>query len=200
MDKRIEDQIDFIREVDKTKGIFRVTYAVEPGRRENDAEHAWHLAMMTMLLKEYSNTEINVERVMKMVIIHDLVEIDAGDTYAYDEEANKTKRQRELKAAERIFNLLPSDQAKELRALWDEFEEAETDDAKFANAMDVLHPVIMNDLGGGLAWREHSVTEEQARERIARIKPGSLKLFEYCSMLVDRNVKAGNIIPAKTKN
>ena len=192
--KRIEDQIEFIRETDKEKNILRQTYVGNPLRQENDAEHAWHLAVMTMVLAEYSNEPINVERVIKMVTIHDVVEIDAGDTYAYDPVANQSKRERELKAAERIFNMLPEDQAREMRGLWDEFEEAQTADAKFALAMDIFHPVIMNDFGGGAAWRDHFVTEEQVRTRIEKMRPGSEKLWEACVHIVERNLENGNII------
>lgn len=193
---RLEEQISFIAEVDKIKNIFRQTNIGKNIRRENDAEHSWHLAIMAMFLKEHSNfDDINLSHVIEMVLIHDMVEIDAGDTYAYDVEANKTKREREVKAAERIFNILPEDQAKYLRALWDEFEAEETHDAKFALALDVLHPIIMNDIGDGLAWETHAVKESEARQRVARIKAGSKELFEVANKIVDNNIAKGKIIP-----
>ncbi len=193
---RLEEQINFIAEVDKIKNIFRQTNIGKNIRRENDAEHSWHLAIMAMFLKEHSNfDDINLAHVIEMVLIHDMVEIDAGDTYAYDVEANKTKRERELKAADRIFNILPEDQAKYLRSLWDEFEAEETHDAKFALALDVLHPIIMNDIGDGLAWETHAVKESEARQRVARIEAGSKELFEVANKIVDNNIAKGKIIP-----
>ena len=193
-DERLEKQLLFIAEADKVKDIFRQTYIGEKIRPENDAEHSWHLALMCMVLSEYANEETDVFHAMKMALIHDMIEIDAGDTYAYDEEANKTKRERELKAAERIFNILPVDQAANFRALWDEFEEAKTPEAHLALAMDVLHPVMMNDLKGGVAWREHSVTRQQAYKRISKIRPGSETLYEVCKAIIDKNAESGNIL------
>ena len=151
-DERLKKQIDFISEIDKIKSIFRQTYVSDLSRQENDAEHSWHLSLMAMVLSEYANEEVDVLHVIELVLIHDMVEIDAGDTYAYDPEANKTKRERELKAAERIFHLLPDDQAEWVRGLWDEYEASETKEAKFALSLDILHPILMNDLGNGLAW------------------------------------------------
>ena len=194
-DERLKKQIGFISEIDKIKSIFRQTYVTDLSRQENDAEHSWHLALMAMILKEYANEEVDILHVMKLVLIHDMVEIDAGDTYAYDPEANKSKRERELKAADRIFNLLPEDQAKEVRALWDEYEASETKEAKFALSLDILHPILMNDIGKGLAWVDHDVTENQARDRVARVKAGSETLFELCSQIVTENVAEGNILP-----
>ena len=199
-DERLKKQIDFISEIDKIKSIFRQTYVSDLSRQENDAEHSWHLALMAMVLNEYANEEVDVLHVIELVLIHDMVEIDAGDTYAYDPEANKTKRERELKAAERIFHLLPDDQAEWVRGLWDEYEAAETKEAKFALSLDILHPILMNDLGNGLAWVDHDVTEKQARDRIARVKPGSQALFDLCSQIVTDNVEIGNILPMEAEN
>ena len=199
-DERLKKQIDFISEIDKIKSIFRQTYVSDLSRQENDAEHSWHLALMAMVLSEYANEEVDVLHVIELVLIHDMVEIDAGDTYAYDPEANKTKRERELKAAERIFHLLPDDQAEWVRGLWDEYEASETKEAKFALSLDILHPILMNDLGNGLAWVDHDVTEKQARDRIARVKPGSEALFDLCDQIVKENVEIGNIIPMEAEN
>lgn len=199
-DERLKKQIDFISEIDKIKSIFRQTYVSDLSRQENDAEHSWHLALMAMVLSEYANEEVDVLHVIELVLIHDMVEIDAGDTYAYDPEANKTKRERELKAAERIFHLLPDDQAEWVRGLWDEYEASETKEAKFALSLDILHPILMNDLGNGLAWVDHDVTEKQARDRIARVKPGSEALFDLCSQIVTDNVEIGNILPMEAEN
>lgn len=193
---RLDDQIKFIIEVDKIKNIFRQTNIGKNIRRENDAEHSWHLAIMAMFLKEHSNfNDIDLAHVIELVLIHDMVEIDAGDTYAYDVEANKTKREREVKAAERIFNILPEDQAEYLRNLWDEYEAEETNDAKFALALDILHPILMNDIGDGLAWETHAVKESEARQRVARIEQGSKELFDLANKIVDNNIAKGKIIP-----
>ena len=163
--ERLLKQMAFIREVDKEKTIFRQTWLTDGTRKENDAEHSWHLAMMAMLLSEYANEKVDVLHVMSMVLIHDLVEIDAGDTYAYDDAGNKTKAKRELAAADRLFNILPEDQAKKLRALWDEFEEAKTPEAKFANTLDKCQPILLNDASGGKSWDEHEVYAQQIWKR-----------------------------------
>ena len=162
MDKeRLEKQFDFCREIDKEKFIKRQTYLSDGQQKENDAEHAWHMAIMTLLLSEYANEEIDVLKTVSMLLIHDLVEIDAGDTYAYDEEGKKTQRQRELAAADRIFGLLPEDQQKKFRELWDEFEEGETAEAKFAHTMDNVQPAMLNAATGGKAWEERKIRLSQ---------------------------------------
>ena len=143
MNETLEKQLAFIMELDKIKNITRQTYISDGSRKENDAEHSWHLALMCFVLAEYSNEPIDVLKTMKMVLMHDVIEIDAGDTYAYDVEGNKTKRERELRAAERIYAILPDEQAKEYRALWDEFEAMETPEAKFANVLDKLQPLLL---------------------------------------------------------
>ena len=176
---RLEKQMAFIEEVDKIKLIGRQNYLADGSRKENDAEHSWHLALMTMLLSEYSNEEIDVLKTMGMVLIHDIVEIDAGDTYAYDYEAQKTQKERELAAAERIFNILPEDQAKKLRALWDEFEAGETAEARFAAAVDRVQPAMLNSASGGISWKEHDVTLSKALERNGKAALGSEVLWEY---------------------
>ncbi len=176
---RLEKQMAFIEEVDKIKLIGRQNYLADGSRKENDAEHSWHLALMTMLLSEYANEEIDVLKTMGMVLIHDIVEIDAGDTYAYDYEAQKTQKERELAAADRIFNILPEDQAKKLRALWDEFEAGETAEARFAAAVDRVQPAMLNSASGGISWKEHDVTLSKALERNGKAALGSEVLWEY---------------------
>ena len=161
MDERLKKQLDFILEIDKEKNILRQTHLSDHGRRENDAEHAWHMAIMAYLLKEYSNEPIDVAKVMIMCLIHDVVEIDAGDTYAYDAEGLKTQKAREEAAKERIYSLLPDDQKQDLQALFDEFEERKTPEAKFARALDNLQPLLLNNSNDGGDWREHQVTEAQ---------------------------------------
>lgn len=190
---RLEQQLQFILEVDKVKKITRQTYIADGSRKENDAEHSWHLALMAFLLKEYANEEVDVLRVMEMVLVHDLVEIDAGDTYAYDEAGNATKREREVKAADRIFNLLPEDQAKYMRGLWDEFEDGDTPEAKFAHVLDNVQPLLLNDATGGVAWKEHQVQEAQIKKRNRITPEGSKALWEHCCRVIEENIKKGNI-------
>ena len=195
MDKeRFEKQLAFILEADKEKNILRQTHITGYARRENDAEHAWHMAMMIYLLKEYSNEEFDVAKAMMMALIHDIVEIDAGDTYAYDTAALETQKDREERAAERIYGLLPDDQRDELRALFDEFEAGETPEARFAKTMDNFQPLLLNDSNGGADWREHKVTKSKVVGRQRRSIIGSKEIWEYTSALIDENVKKGNII------
>lgn len=192
--ERLQQQMNFLLEIDKEKQIQRQTLLSDGSRRETDSEHAWHMAVMCALLSEYSNEKIDVARTMLMVLTHDLVEIDAGDTYAYDEAGNVTKRERELKAAERIYNLLPPDQAKMTRELWDEFEAWETPEAKFAHTLDNIQPLMLNDAAGGISWTSHQVREEQVLKRNERTAEGAHKLWEYASGLIEKNVENGNII------
>lgn len=186
--------MDFILEVDKSKQVVRQTYLADGSRKENDAEHAWHLAIMAMLMGEHANEPVDVLKVIKMVLVHDLVEIDAGDTYAYDAAGNETKRERELLAAERIFELLPEDQAKELRALWDEFEEGETAEARFALSLDKIQPLLLNNASGGISWKEHGVKLSQVLNRNASTGKGSQAMWEYSRELIEENVKKGLLI------
>ena len=191
---RMDRQFDFIREIDKEKFITRQTFLSDAQRRENDAEHAWHMAIMTLLLSEYANEEIDVLRVISMLLIHDLVEIDAGDTYAYDEEGKKTQREREVKAADRIYGILPEDQGKKLRALWDEFEEAKTPESKFAHVMDNIQPAMLNDYTKGKDWIAKGVRLSQILERNAHTAEGSQKLWDYAyANFIEPNVKDGKI-------
>ena len=193
MDERLKKQLDFILEIDKEKNILRQTHLSDHGRRENDAEHAWHMAIMAYLLKEYSNEPIDVAKVMIMCLIHDVVEIDAGDTYAYDAEGLKTQKAREEAAKERIYSLLPDDQKQDLQALFDEFEERKTPEAKFARALDNLQPLLLNNSNDGGDWREHQVTEAQVYGRQRRTAEGSEKLYEVTDHLIRENIAKGNI-------
>ena len=193
MDDRLRKQLDFALEIDKEKNIFRQTHLSGHVRNENDAEHAWHMAIMSYLLREYANEKVDIARVMLMCLIHDIVEIDAGDTYAYDAEGLKTQKAREDKAKERIFSLLPEDQKKELTALFDEFEEYETAESRFAHAMDNLQPLMLNNSNGGDDWKEHQVTAEQVYGRQSKTKLGSEKLFEVVDQIIKENIRSGKI-------
>lgn len=192
--ERLQKQMKFILEVDKVKEIFRQTYLSDGSRKENDAEHSWHLALMAVLLKEYANEEVDLLKVIPMVLIHDLVEIDAGDTYAYDQAGLATQRERETKAADRIFGLLPSDQAEVFRALWEEFEAYETAEAKFAHALDNCQPLFLNDASGGKSWKEHGVHKSQIYKRNEHTAEGSVEIWEYMKTLVDKHIQLGNVI------
>lgn len=192
--ERLDQQFDFIREIDQEKTIGRHTYISDASRKENDAEHAWHAAVMTILLSEYANENIDVLKTVSMILLHDVVEIDAGDTYAYDEIGKKTQRQREERAAERIYGLLPNDQRQKLLALWEEFEEAKTPEAKFARAMDHLQPMMLNDATNGKSWLEHGVELSQILARNAHTVEGSKKLWDYAKTnWIDANVEKGII-------
>ena len=195
MDERLKKQLDFALEIDKEKNIFRQTHLSGHGRNENDAEHAWHMAIMAYLLKEYSNDPVDIGKVMLMCLIHDIVEIDAGDTYAYDAENLKTQKAREDAAKERIFSILPEEQKDELIKLFDEFEEFKTAESKFAHAMDNLQPLILNNSNGGGDWREHGVTAEQVYGRQSKTKLGSERLYEVIDRIIKENIVKGNIKP-----
>lgn len=191
--ERLKKQMEFIIEVDKLKDIIRQTNLTNGERKENDAEHSWHLALMAVFLSEYSKEPVDVLQVIKMVLIHDLVEIDAGDTYLYDEAGNGTKAAREQKAAERIFNILPQDQAEELFGLWKEFEDRKTPESKFANTLDRIQPVLLNDATEGRAWREHDVCIDQIMSKNEYTSQGSDVLWEYIQEVFEKNMKNGNI-------
>ena len=192
-DNRFQKQLGFIREIDKEKQIFRQTYVSDATRKENDAEHAWHMAIMAYLLREYANEAVDIGKVMLMCLIHDVVEIDAGDTYAYDTESLKTQKAREDAAKERIFSLLPDDQKAELIALFDEFEAYETPESKFAHVMDNLQPLLLNNSNGGSDWREHAVTSKQVYKRQSKTMLGSEKLFEVIDGILQDNIRKGNL-------
>ena len=193
MDERLKKQLAFALEIDKEKNIFRQTHLSGHGRRENDAEHAWHMAIMAYVLREYSNEKIDVAKVMLMCLIHDIVEIDAGDTYAYDAENLKTQTARENAAKERIFSLLPDEQKEELIALFDEFEAFETPESKFAHAMDNLQPLMLNNSNGGADWKEHEVTAQQVYGRQSKTRLGSETLFEVVDSIIQQNIANGQI-------
>lgn len=192
--ERLDQQFQFIREIDKEKMITRQTYLSDASRKENDAEHAWHAAVMAVLLSEYANEKIDVLKTVIMILLHDVVEIDAGDTYAYDAEGKKTQRQREERAAERIYGMLPADQRQKFADLWEEFEEAKTPEAKFARVMDHLQPLMLNDATDGRSWAEHGVKLSQVLARNAHTAEGSERLWEYARKnWIDRNVKCGSL-------
>ena len=194
MDKdRFQKQLDFCLEIDKEKTVLRQTHISGFLRQETDAEHAWHMALMIYLLKEYANEKFDVTKAMVMALIHDVVEIDAGDAYAYDTAALATQAEKEAKAAERIFGLLPDEQKEELKGLFEEFEENQTPEAKFAHAIDNLQPLILNDLNNGGDWRQHGVKRSQVTKRQEKTKSGSFALWEYAIKLIDKNVEKGNI-------
>lgn len=205
---RLRKQLEFLLEADKMKSLYRQSYIINDEkrgdsmrefegdnalykRRENDAEHSFHLALFAMTLAEHANAPVDVLKVMKMVLIHDIVEIDAGDTYCYDTEGCKTKREREEKAADRLFGLLPDDQRSEYRALWEEFESMQTAESRFAAALDRMQPMLLNYKKGGISWKEHNVTFEQVHERNEHIKNGSDELWEYIEQMLDGAKKNG---------
>ena len=191
--ERLKRQIAFILEADKEKNILRQTHITDYLRQENDAEHAWHMALMVYLLREYANEKFDVGKAMVMALIHDIVEIDAGDTYAYDEKNLATQAEREEKAAKRIFGLLPSDQEKELKNLFYEFEENQTPEARFAHAMDNFQPLLLNNSNNGGDWKAHGVDKTRVMKRQEKTRLGSADIWEYTRKIVDENVKKGNI-------
>lgn len=193
MDRDMQKQLDFILEVDKLKNIFRQTHLSGNGRSENDAEHSWHMALMAYILKEYANEEVDIAKVMLMCLIHDIVEIDAGDTYAYDTDGARTKKARENAAKIRLFSILPEKQCEEFTALFDEFEECETPEARFAHAMDNLQPLMLNDSNNGMDWIRHNVAAEQVYKRQETTKVGSEKLFEVAVNIIKENTEKGNL-------
>ena len=191
---RMKQQIAFLMEIDKVKNIFRQTYLADGKRKENDAEHSWHLAIAAFLLKEYVAEDVDVMKVMIMVLIHDLVEIDAGDTYAYDAEGAKTKRAREVAAADRIFGMLPEDQGGYFRELWDEFEAYESDDAKFTHLLDNFQPLLLNHESNGKSWTEHQVKKSQIYKRNEKIEETSPEVWEWMKQIVEEHIALGHVI------
>lgn len=186
----------FIIEADKLKSVFRQSYLSDGSRKENDAEHSWHLSLMAIILIEHANDpDLDLLRILRMVVLHDIVEIDAGDTYIYDEEGKKDQVAREQAAADRLFSLLPSDQAAAFRAIWDEFEAAESKEARFAKAIDRLHPMLLNYLAAGRTWREHGVDATQVRAINQKIGYGSETLWDYAQTLIEKAI-AEDILPA----
>jgi len=191
---RLHRQIEFIVEVDKLKEVFRQTVLTQSRRAENDAEHSWHFALMVIVLAEHSNHQpLDVLRILKMVLIHDLVEIDAGDTFAYDTKHMADQHEREARAATRIFGLLPADQTREFRALWDEFEARQTPEARFAAACDRFHPMLLNCRTNGHAWQKHGVTQDRVLARNAHVAEGSRAIWEYAVRMIDEAVAQGDL-------
>jgi putative hydrolase of HD superfamily len=191
---RLAQQIRFIAEVDKLKEVFRQTLLTQSRRQENDAEHSWHLCLMVIVLAEHANTpSIDVLCVLKMLLIHDIVEIDAGDTFAYDTARMADQHKREARAADRLFGLLPADQTAEFRALWDEFEARATPEARFAAALDRFQPMLQNCLTEGAAWRQHNVTSDRVIARNRHISDGAAAVWDYAAQMIANAVKAGHL-------
>lgn len=185
MNERLKKQLDFMLELDKMKNIYRQTYVLHEDRKENDAEHSWHLAILAFMLEEYAAEPIDTLKVIKMVLLHDVVEIDAGDTYLYDEEGYKSKAEREEKAAQRIFGLLPDDQRDEYYALWREFEDDITYESRFASILDRMQPLLLNYTKGGIAWKEHGVHKEQVLSRNRLYFDASHELAEVIESVIE---------------
>jgi putative hydrolase of HD superfamily len=187
--ERLESQVRFILEVDQLKEIFRQTLCLKSRRPENDAEHSWHICLLAIVLAEHANEpRLDLLRVLKMLIVHDLVEIDAGDTYAYDAAQLKGQHEREAVAADRIFGLLPPDQAREFRGLWDEFEERKTAEARFAHSVDRFQPMLLNWKTDGVTWEKHGVSAEKVRARMAPLQEGARPLWEYANFAIEDSV------------
>ncbi len=189
--ERLAQQLQFILEIDKLKQVLRQTVLLADKRRENDAEHSWHLAIMAVILAEYATVEVDLMQVLKMLLVHDIVEIDAGDTFAYDTAAHKDKVEREMLAANRLFNLLPAEQAKDLRAAWDEFEARQTPEACYAAALDRLQPMLLNFHGDGSAWVKHAISKEQVLSYNSHMAAGAPALWDYAKTLVEEAVIRG---------
>jgi putative hydrolase of HD superfamily len=194
-DDRLARQLRFVVEIDRLKGVLRRTLVIDRSRRENSAEHSWHLAMMAVLLAEHAAADVDLLKVLKMLLVHDLVEIDAGDTFLYDPEALREKAAREQAAAERLFGLLPADQQRELRSLWDEFEARQSPEARFAAALDRLQPVLQNYNTEGAAWRENGVRGHQVRAANSIIEDGAPTLWECALGLIEDAVTRGMLPP-----
>ena len=183
--ERFQQQIAFLLELDKLKNIYRQTLVLHEDRAENDAEHSFHLAIMACILAEHANEPVDVLHVMKMVLVHDVVEIDAGDTYCYDTKGYEDKAEREQKAADRLFALLPEEQEREFRGLWEEFEEKATPEAKFANALDRIQPMLLNYKKGGVSWMKHGISEDQVRNRnIPTVSAGSDMIGKFAEEII----------------
>lgn len=190
---RLSRQLDFIREIDRLKTVLRRTLILDRSRRENSAEHSWHIALMAVVLAEHSAEPVDVARVVQMLLVHDLVEIDAGDTFVYDTTASRDKDEREERAAERLFGLLPADQAAEVRSLWEEFEARATPEARFAAAIDRLSPVLHNCATEGHTWRENGVVHEQVLAVNRHIADGAPALWRHVERLLDEAVAKGHL-------
>lgn len=192
--KRFEQQIEFLLELDALKGVLRRSYLLHSLRPENSAEHSWHIATMALVLAEYADRAVDISRVAAMLLIHDAVEIDAGDTYCYDQAGARDKVQRENMAADRIFGILPPDQCRWFRDLWEEFEANQTPEAGFANAVDRLMPLLHNYYSGGKSWKEHSISTDMVRKRMEPLRDASQGLWDYALLLIDKAAAAGYLI------
>lgn len=195
MTQRLQQQIAFIREIDQLKNILRQTLLMDGTRRENSAEHSWHLALMALTLAEYAPVGVDIEKAIKQLLIHDLVEIDAGDTFCYDATANLNKAEREAQAADRILGLLPSDQGQEIRELWEEFEAQATPTAQFAAALDRIQPLLHNQQTAGGTWKQHGITQEQVMKRMQPVETGAPALWAFVLQVIEDCVAAGYIAP-----
>ena len=192
MSERLLKQINFIREIDRLKNIKRRSYITDKSRKENDAEHSWHIAVMALILKEYADDKnLDILKIVSMLLIHDIIEIYAGDTFIYDEEGKKQQEKREKEAADKIFAFLPDDQKNEFRALWDEFEKKESSEARFAKSMDRLHPLLLNYYAEGMTWKEHDVTSEMVKNINSEISAGSSVLWEFAQNIIKDAVEKG---------
>lgn len=193
--QKLLNQLKFAIEIDKMKEIFRINLLADGSRRENDAEHSWHFAVMAMLLEEYSAEKVDVSRVIKIALVHDLVEVYAGDTYAYDAKGNEDKEQREKEAADKLFGMLEPEQAAFFRNLWDEFEEKQTPEAKYANAIDRIQPLILNYLTDGATWKANQVHSTQILKRMDIIRTAAPELWPIVQGIVKTSIEKGILLP-----
>lgn len=196
---RLRQQIQFVIEIDKLKSVLRQTLLTDRSRQENSAEHSWHLAMMAIALVEYAPRPIQLMRVLQMVLLHDLVEIDAGDTFCYDTQGNQDKAEREAKAADRLFGLLPVDQGDAFRSLWEEFEAGESDDAQFARALDCLQPFLNNYQTEGGTWRIHGINQQQVLKRMQAVKTGLPDLWFLVEEMIEEAIAQGYLKAAESQ-
>ena len=194
--RRLNQQLLFTAEIDKMTDVMRQTLLINKSRQENDAEHSWHIAVMAMLFSEYAIEPVNIGRVVQMCVVHDIVEIEAGDTFAYDAQGNVDKAEREKEAADKLFAKLPADQGKMIRELWEEFEAYETPEAKYAHTLDNFQPIMLNDATDGRAWREHVVKKSQVLKRNRKTAEGSEVIMEQIEGIVEKHIKNGNLINA----
>lgn len=195
MTERFRKQIEFVLEIDKLKSVYRRSHLVDGSRNENDAEHSWHLAVMAMLLAEYAGNNLDVFRVVKMVLVHDLVEILVGDTYCYDAAGREGACERERQAAEKLFAMLPADQGAEFRALWEEFEACASEEARFGAILDRLQPLLLNYFSTGKSWREHGINKEQVLKRNEIVLSGPEPIRSFVAEMIDEAVKLGFLKP-----
>ncbi|MBE6772065.1 MAG: HD domain-containing protein [Ruminococcaceae bacterium] len=194
-DEKIKNQIKFVMVIDEMKNIFRRNLIIDGSRRENDAEHSWHLAMLAMILEEYSAEKIDLERVLKIALVHDLIEVYAGDTFAYDEKGNEDKHEREVKAADKLFGMLDSIQGAEIRALWDEFEAMETAESRYANAIDRIQPLILNYMTNGHTWKQGDVHSAQIYKRMDIIRTATPELWHIVEGIINTSIEIGILKP-----